>query len=548
MNRVLRHCLMLSLPVAASVASPFLCLQTGGATAVVTNPISATSSFVHGLLSSPQGGFLYDQYGRVVILHGVNAVYKRPPYELFVDPGKPWNFTSTDAAAIAGLGFNIVRLGIIWAGIEPGTLPANDPAICTPGTPSDPHQWNQVVADQYLSRVQQTVDQLARYHIYTLLDMHEDVYSTGFRGEGAPDWAVCTNGLPIKTLPGRWSNNYASPSLNAAVRNFWSNDVVGDIQGEYDRAWAAVASTFSNDPWVVGYDPINEPFTTTLDRVTPEDLDVRLECFYTGSAAPGHLLDSTKMIACPQTVPAQGVIPTILAADPHHLIFREPTIFTSGGAPNYVGAMDYPNLVLNFHDYCSYRSGVTGNPYNLSACVAQEESTFIRRSSEAPLVATPAEPLGLPLFMSEFGATQSSALLQHLTSVADQSLIGWTYWSWKYYDDPTGSSAEALASPSGQLHPIANALSQPFPEAVAGSLTLIDYDAPSGSFYLNFLSNPKVQAPTLISVPSKKYPHGYCARTSAGRLRSVGGAVEVTNPPTIQTVEVTVIPGRCPSH
>ena len=78
------------------------------------------------------------------------------------------------------------------------------------------------------------------------------------------------------------------------------------------------------------------------------------------------------------------------AADPNHLIFREPTIFASGGAPNYVGAMNYPSLVLNFHDYCSFRSGVTGNPTNLSACVAQEESTFVRRSAEGPLVATPA--------------------------------------------------------------------------------------------------------------------------------------------------------------
>ena len=84
------------------------------------------------------------------------------------------------------------------------------------------------------------------------------------------------------------------------------NDVVGDIQGEYDRAWAAVASTFKNDPWVVGYDPINEPFTTTLDQLTPEALDVRLECFYTGRAAPGHLLDSTKTLTLPADDPAQG--------------------------------------------------------------------------------------------------------------------------------------------------------------------------------------------------------------------------------------------------
>jgi endoglycosylceramidase len=155
------------------------------------------------------------------------------------------------------------------------------------------------------------------------------------------------------------------------------------------------------------------------------------------------------------------------------------------------------------------------------------------------------EPLGLPLFMSEFGATQSTTLLQNLTRVADQSLIGWTYWSWKYYDDPTGSSAEALASASGQLHPIANALAQPYPQAVAGSLTLIDYDATSDAFYLNFLSNPKVKAPTLIGIPAHKYPHGYCARTSAGQLHKVAGAVEVTNPPTITTVEVTVTPGQC---
>jgi len=532
--------------VSAVVMTAIWWAPTVGAAALPASPSSATSPFVHGLLSSPQGGFLYDQYGRVVILHGVNAVYKRPPYELYVDPGKAWNFTSKDAASIAGLGFNVVRLGIIWAGIEPGTLKTNNPAICSPGVPHDPHQWNQSIADSYLSRVQQTVNLLAHDHVYTLLDMHQDVYSTGFRGEGAPQWAVCTNGLPIKTLPGRWSNSYASPSLNAAVRNFWNNSVEGDIQGEYDRAWAAVASTFKSDPWVVGYDPINEPFTTTLDDLSPEQLDVRLECFYTGSASPGHLLYSTKTIACSPDVPAQGLIPTIRSVDPNHLIFREPTIFASGGAPNYVGAMNYPNLVLNFHDYCSFRSGVTGNPTNLSACVAQEESTFVRRSTEGPLVATPSEPLGLPLFMSEFGATQSSALLQNLTRVADQSLVGWTYWSWKYYDDPTGSSAEALASPSGQLHPIAKALSQPYPQAVAGSLTLIDYDAGSGAFYLNFLSNPKVRAPTLITVPAQGYPRGYCARTSAGSLQKLKGAVEVTNPKTIETVEVTVTPGPCP--
>ncbi len=520
----------------------------GAAGASVTAPggAGADAPFVHGLLSSPQGGFIYDQYGRVVILHGVNAVYKRPPYELYVDPGKPWDFSRKDAAAIAGLGFNIVRLGIIWAGIEPGTLGSNNPVICTPGTPSDPNQWNQAVADAYLTRVRQTVDLLATYHIYTLLDMHEDVYTRGFGGEGAPAWAVCTNGLPLKALPGRWSNTYASAALDAAVRNFWTNDVVGDLQGEYDRAWAAVAAEFKDDPWVAGYDPINEPFTRTLERLSPRDLDLRLECFYTGTADPGRELGSTQVLTCPADDPPQGVIRTIEAVDPYHLIFREPSIFTAQGAPNYVGAMPFPNLVLNFHDYCGYRSGRTGNPYNLPACEAQEESTFVERSSEAPLVATTFQPLGLPLFMSEFGATQSSALLTSLTALADQELAGWSYWSWKYYDDPTGSSAEALASPSGKLHPIVNVLSQPYPQAVAGSLTLIRYDDSTRAFYLNFVSDPKIEAPTLISTPRRVYPDGFCVRASAGKVVKRRSAVEVTNRGPAQTVEVAVIPGSCP--
>ena len=64
------------------------------------------------------------------------------PYELYPGPGKPWNFSAADASLMARLGFNVVRLGMTWSGLEPGTAPANDPAICGPGRPTDPHQFN----------------------------------------------------------------------------------------------------------------------------------------------------------------------------------------------------------------------------------------------------------------------------------------------------------------------------------------------------------------------------------------------------------------------
>ncbi len=44
--------------------------------------------------------------------------------------------------------------------------------------------------------------------------------------------------------------------------HFWNNDVVGNLQGQFDLVWQTVANYFKNNPWVVGYDPYNEPFET----------------------------------------------------------------------------------------------------------------------------------------------------------------------------------------------------------------------------------------------------------------------------------------------
>ena len=203
---------------------------------------------VQGPITSPGGPYLYDQQGRVVFFHGVNAVYKHPPYELFPAPGKPWDFTSADASLMARLGFNVVRLGMTWKGLEPGTARSTIPPSVRPAHRTIPGQFNKAVLDTYLRRVKETVDLLGRFHIYTLLDMHQDVYNELFDGEGAPNWAVCTGGASNTEPPGRWSQNYGTAAAGAAFRHFWTNDVVGDLQGEYDRVWAAVASSFAAIP------------------------------------------------------------------------------------------------------------------------------------------------------------------------------------------------------------------------------------------------------------------------------------------------------------
>ena len=77
-------------------------------------------------------------------------------------------------------------------------------------------------------------------------------------------------------------------------------------------------------------------------------------------------------LRCPRHDPANGVVPTILANDPSHLIFDEPDNYASRGFPTFLGPMNLPNLVFNVHIYCGARSPVTGNPTNLAACAFQD--------------------------------------------------------------------------------------------------------------------------------------------------------------------------------
>jgi endoglycosylceramidase len=308
---------------------------------------------------------------------------------------------------------------------------------------------------------------------------------------------------------------------------------------------------------VAGYDPINEPFTRTVMVVDPftgptKDSDPEvaqdLECFYTGTARPGRSDLDGSMVHCPPGDPATGIIPALEQADPAHAVFFEPDIFTSRGRPNDIGPMGYPNLVFNFHAYCGYRSPVTGDPTNLDACANQERRTMQRRALERPDIAGVAQPAGAALFMSEFGATASNPLMQRLTAVADDERLGWIYWAWKFYDDPTGSANEALERADGSLSPTVASLSRTYPMAVAGTPTSFTFDPATAEFHLDYVANPLAGAPTLVYVAvAQHYPAGYCATAVGGTVASGRDATHlvVRNDAGAQQVSVKVVRGRC---
>ena len=125
----------------------------------------------------------------MVVLHGVNMVAKRPPYA-----PDATGFGADDAAFLAAEGYTTVRLGIIYAAVEP-----------QPG----------VYDDAYLDRIAKTVRVLGGHGIVSLLDFHQDLYNERFQGEGWPDWAVIDDGLPAEPKLGFPGNYLGMPALSA---------------------------------------------------------------------------------------------------------------------------------------------------------------------------------------------------------------------------------------------------------------------------------------------------------------------------------------------
>ncbi len=206
----------------------------------------------------------------------------------------------------------------------------------------------------------------------------------------------------------------------------------------------------------------------------------------------------------------------LLRNAPGKLVFPEPDIFARGDVPTFMGPMDFPNLVFNVHVYCGYRNPVTGNPTNVGACLHEEARAVDRRAEDRAEMASHAQRDGPAWFVSEFGATSNPTYLRQAVALMDAHLVGWTYWSWKYYDDPTGSTDEALVKITGRLRPTARVLAQTYAAAIDG-------------------------VPT-----SMRYSHGYCVKVTGGRVLSPtdSGLLAIGSGRKVRSVTVVVTAAR----
>lgn len=185
------------------------------------------------------GRHIVDEQGRVIVLHGINVINKQPPYLPDAQ-----GFSADDIEFLVFNGFNNIRLGITWNGLEP-----------------NPGDYD----FEYLNRIAAIAKQASEAGLMTLLDFHQDEFNERFQGNGFPDWAVMDDGLPAEPKRGHPENYYAMPALNRAFDNFWLNQTppadTRPIWTAFAEAWATVVEKISNDGTVVlGYDLLNEPW------------------------------------------------------------------------------------------------------------------------------------------------------------------------------------------------------------------------------------------------------------------------------------------------
>jgi len=478
--------------------------------------------------SSP---FIKDGSGRVVFLHGVNAVWKVKPYYPpssayqtgAVDPSQSF-FDARDAKLLADNGLNCVRLGVLFAGVAPQPSPAfADPA--------------------YLEKIDELVALLGSYGVSVLLDFHQDMYNERFQGEGFPAWATHTEALADQPIPGvgtvpfstvtappdqlssfGFPLNYFTPPVMRAFDNLWLNNF--GLWAGYADAWQAVAARFAGRDNVLGYDLLNEPWPGTL--------------WETCASPTGCPVFDTQRL---QPF-SEYVINAIRAADTTGIAFWEPDVTGDFGVANDVGLLTpihdtANNNGISFHDYCLIGGTVPGVSRGSDPeCQFAEPLAFQQQQMAAARN-------GSAMLLTEFGASDDLTDIGRVAALADQNMVGWTYWHYANFTDVTGNpGAESLfttddlgrfnADGSANLKSgKADLLIRTYPQAVAGTPKSFAFDPTTGRFTLTFTPDPSITAPTVIFVPARHYPNGYTVAVTGNATQIASGnaqLVEIQNP------------------
>lgn len=455
------------------------------------------------------GRWFTDQDGRVVVLQGTNMIHKLPPYF-----PQALGFGEKDLAFLAENGFNSIRLGFSWAGVEPS-----------------PGEYD----DAYISQIVDLAAAATRHGLLPVVNFHQDGYAEKYGGNGAPDWACIDYGVPGSPLPSAAS---VLPGSSIAFENFWANTAAEDgigLQDHYAAAWKHVAQHFKNDPHTV-FEIYNEPSPGYVD-VALCPLPIGCVGFDTGKLAPFNL----------------KVLQAIRQVDPAQLVFVEPNAFFGLGtsARTWLPATGDPQVGFAFHNYCA--ADLTGLPL---AAVCELNSGLTLSNAQTQFDAT-----GETLLMNEFGAFMSPASVAVQLDQADEMMLSWMHWA--YWAQDFGEEAtyglvnDPAEAPEGDnvKQELLTVLTRPSPRTVSGTPQEWNWDKPTSTFRARYSTSRAdgagrfaADAVSSFFIHPRFYPDGYQVQVAGGRVTSAPGAAWLTvvasEGTEAVTVTVTPAPGR----
>ena len=458
--------------------------------------------------------FILDNEGRYSVFHGANVIVKLPPYLPDLDKFDPMNSLNTeyDLKTMKKLGFNMVRLGVIWEAVER-----------QPG----------VYDMEYLEKVEEIINTLGENGIYTMVDAHQDAFSRNFCGEGVPyfytneleydkkcnanivtqflgfvgtcknleyfNFTYDENGLPVIDDCKKHSfiEYHFLAEFSSASKKFYEN--VNNIQEKFVEFWKVVATKFKGNKYILGYDLWNEP-------------------------SPGGFLEDFKSII-PGRTDLISILPlyrkvnkALREIDPNYILYFEnapiPDTLPIFGGLVWGSMKEKPGTddeaqVYNFHSYCcvsganACEHGEASLKNSLTLCPKFHNNKFKTEMDNAR------NNLHVPMFVSEFGACSDSQAcyneIMNVVSICEENFISWSYWNYKPYGDHTTTAIElvqyeGIFNPDGTIQTIKEqGLSRAYVPYYQGLPIDFKFEEDSNTnFETSYEYNSEIEAPTVL--------------------------------------------------
>jgi endoglycosylceramidase len=353
---------------------------------------------------------------------------------------------------------------------------------------------------------------------------------------------VQDGGLPAEPKLGFPANYFGMPAVSVAFDSFWANRPgpggVG-LQDRYAAAWRHVASRFRQEPALMGYDLLNEPWPGTV---------------WPTCANPNGCPNFDRTVL---TAFSQRVTDRIREVDRRNIVWYEPNVIYNNGPQTHHGDVD-GTAGMSFHVYCLHE-GLTPeptpfDPLQAITCSLFEDLPFQRANEQSART-------GDALLLSEFGATDDLDQIERIVDRAERNMVSWQYWHYCQCDDPTTSGVgptqavvlDAAKPPSGDnvREEKLRRLVRAYPRAIAGTPERYRFDRRNTRFSMAYSTRlPEGgrragdELETEIFVPRRYFEHGYRVEVEGARVVSGPNAslLRLRNEPDARRVEIDVRP------